>query len=403
MGCVSAVGAYGFSGLTLVLALVNMTACDRTPVNTPVTTRSGNEMTNTLQAGPHDVHALLMDQTLDAFRQGTLEGFKVQTDPPGVSLKANALAPAVYTSRVIETSFPFNELIPSTNVDVPEGAGFAVEVRVGRSNDNSWSPFYTFGSWGKAPVVEPKSVHSQHGAVQVDYFRSTQTFDRIQYRMHMSTSPLGRSPVMRRFALVYSHTTGDVALARARRETVDPGPRSGWERRLPVPWRSQLVEEPAIAGRLCSPTCVAMVMAYRGVDLPTGVVARAVYDEGHDIYGNWARAVQGAYTFGVPGYLMRFGDWDTVRQYIANDQPIIASVRIDKGQLSDDPARVSTGHLLVITGFDGNGNVYVNDPGVSSEQRGVMSHPMDDLAKIWLANGGVGYILLSRAGEEVGR
>lgn len=355
---------------------------------------------NKLRGGPDDVHGLSIDQTADVFRQGTFEGCKVQDDPPGVCPMAGAPASAVYTSRVIEPPFPFNELIPSCNVDVPEGAGFAMEVRVGRSDDDDWSPFYYLGSWGKAPLVEPKIVQSQHGLVHVDYFRSTQTFDRIQYRMHLSASTHGRSPAIRRFVLAYSHTTGDAGfLARGRREAGDAGPRSGWERRLPVPWRSQLGEEPAIAGRVCSPTCVAMVMAYRGVDRSTAEVARVAYDEENDIYGNWARAVQGAYCFGVPGYLMRFGNWDSVKRCIADGQPVIASVRIDRGQLSNEPSRVSTGHLLVITGFDGNGNVHVNDPVVSSSQQGVTRHPMDDLTKIWLAHGGVGYILLSPAQE----
>jgi hypothetical protein len=142
-----------------------------------------------------------------------------------------------------------------------------------------------------------------------------------------------------------------------------------------------------------------MVMSYRGVDQPTATLARVVYDEDNEIYGNWARAVQGAHTFGVPGYLMRFGDWDSVKRCIADGYPVIASVRIKKGQLSNEPERVSTGHLLVITGFDGNGNAHVNDPGVSSEQRGVTRHPLEDLAGIWLAHGGVGYILLPRTQE----
>jgi hypothetical protein len=219
----------------------------------------------------------------------------------------------------------------------------------------------------------------------------------------MSASPQKRSPVIRRFALICSNTMGDADIARSHRKTVDPGPRSGWARRLPVPWRSQLAEESAIAWEVCSPTSVAMVMAYRGVDRSTAEVARVLFDDDNDIYGNWAYAVQGAYSFGVSGYLMRFGDWDAVKKVIADGHPVIASVRIDRGQLSNEPERVSAGHLFVLTGFDGNGNVHVNDPGVSSEQRGVTTHPMEDLEKIWLANGGVGYILVSRTNDKNGR
>jgi hypothetical protein len=395
MGRAATVGVSMSSVAVFVLSLLAITACDEKPVTTPTITRIDNEGNNTLRGRDGDVHGLLIDETADVFKRGMLDGLEAMANPAGIGLERGASNVAAYTSRVVETPFPFNELIPSYNIDVPEGSGFMVEVRVGRGHDG-WSPFYYFGKWGAAGAMQDKTVRSEHGAVNIDYFQSSQTFDRVQYRVHLFPSPAGSSPMLRRFALAYSNTTDDAKRYQHLSEKRVPGSEKEWQRRLPVPWRSQLSEDAAIAGEVCSPTSVAMVMAYRGIDRPTAEVACAVYDVENKIYGNWARAVQGAYTFGVPGYLMRFGDWATVKACIGEGHPIIASIRIGKGQLSNQPRRVSGGHLIVIVGFDGNGNVHVNDPGVSSEQQGTMSHPIEDLTKVWLANGGVGYVLLPR-------
>ena len=61
-----------------------------------------------------------------------------------------------------------------------------------------------------------------------------------------------------------------------------------------MPFRSQKVERKEIRGRICSPTSVSMVLAYRGVDRPTEEVAQTIFDESNRIFGNWPRAVAGA-------------------------------------------------------------------------------------------------------------
>ena len=185
----------------------------------------------------------------------------------------------------------------------------------------------------------------------------------------------------------------DENLARQHRHPIDPGPQKRWARRLPVPFKSQISEDPEIRGQICSPVSVAMVLDYWGVRFKNASVRQAVWDPEYKIYGSWSRAIEAAYTFGLAGYLERFDDWNQVKHYIAADQALIASVKIAKGQLHSDPDRQSSGHLLVIAGFDEQGNVYVNDPAYSATAQGRTIYSQKEMEDIWLANGGLGYVL----------
>ncbi len=348
------------------------------------------------------MHGLIIDETTNVFRRSGTGKVSVTSRPPGVSIRTSP-APrprrgrfwrAAYTSRAIRTTFPFNEVVPSWNVDVPEGCGFRVELRVGRRKGDFWTPFYDLGSWASVPERRSGKLEDKHGLVDVDYFRSTQLFDRIQYRVHLHTDRPVFSPVLRRFALACSDTLGDGPPRRGRGRRALPGPRARWSRRLPVPFRSQALEHPKIRWSICSPTSVAMVMSYYGVDRPTDLMARLIYDRRNSIYGNWWRAVQGAYTFGVPGYLERFSDWDGVKRHLANGRPVIASIRVDKGQLRGAPYNYSGGHLLVIAGFDRRGNVHVNDPAARTPKKGLLTYAREDMETVWFDRRGVGYVLL---------
>ena len=355
---------------------------------------------NPLKGGPNDVHALILDQTAVVFRCGVLDGAEIVTDPAGITL-AQAAASAeskgerrgVYTSRVIAAAFPFNELVPSWNVDVAPGTGFRVDVRFGRERNDFWTAFFYLGTWGIVPEFDEKVLKSEHGIVDVDCFRSRETFDRLQYRVILATSEPARLPVVRRVALAYSNTLDDAELARRYRQPVDPGLKERWARRLPVPFRSQLAEDEKIRGSICSPTSTGMVMAYRGVDRPTAEMAALIYDAEYEMYGTWLRAVEGAYLCGVPGYIERFGDWNAVKRHISNGQPVIASIRAEAGELRGAPYRRSNGHLIVIVGFDADGNVHVNDPAARSPEQGITTYAREDMETVWLAHGGVGYIL----------
>jgi hypothetical protein len=155
--------------------------------------------------------------------------------------------------------------------------------------------------------------------------------------------------------------------------------------------RHQGREAPEIASRICSPTSVTMTLAYAGVSRPTAEVAAIVYDAEHDIYGNWNRAVQGAFLLGVPGYLLRVNDWPQASELLAEGTPLVISIAAKEGQLAGAPYASTAGHLLVLAGLDGAGGAIVFDPATPVGGETPRRYALADLETVWLRRGGVAY------------
>lgn len=349
------------------------------------------------QAGAPFRHELLIHDQKKHFN-GTVTHGRLEPAGTGVELQPPAGTQARYESRPIETAGKFNELVLSWNVATPAGAGFVVEARVGRRADDFWSPWLYFGDWGAPPTVADKCVKFDGGRMDIDYFKSDQRYDRLQYRILAMDSAADQSLLLDRFAICASDTTGLPDSWRPPPEAgnssrpLDP---ARWQHRLAVPWRSQKSEKPEIAGRICSPTSLAMVLAFRGIKLSTADVAAACYDPAHDIYGNWPRNVQAAYSLGAPGYLTRFSDWDSVRRMIQNDQPLVISIRVPRaGELRGAPYKTTDGHLIVLAGFDGAGNAEIDDPAATDATHGRVRYRIEDLEQVWMKNtGGLAYVI----------
>lgn len=304
------------------------------------------------------------------------------------------LAPgSVHTSEELAPADRFNEAVLSWNVTAAAEQSFVVEMRARLLSEQTWSPWLHVGDWGAAPALAERVTEFDGGRIDIDYFRAEQMCDRLQYRV---TAGGGDGPplVLERFAVCTSDLTG--------RPRAVPRPRPARARvfasnkRLPVPFRSQRVEQAEIAGRICSPTSVSMVLDYHGLPQPTRAVADACFDAAHDLYGVWPRNVQAAWTLGSPGYLTRFSDWAAVEQMIVAGRPLVISIRVrNEGDLRGAPYKTTAGHLIVLTGFDGEELVHVNDPAARTAEAGQARYHRADLEQVWMqATGGLTYVLL---------
>ncbi len=358
---------------------------------------------------PH-AHELIHHETAEAFRSGRCLDGRLEDAKKGRGVllggPSRARRPFVeYVSSALSGRAPFNEVLLSWNADVSADSAFTVELRVGRRDELGWSPYIYMGDWYTAEAILPEGervTKFDGGKVDVDVFRSPRRWDRFQYRLRAYSRAAPRSEAtleLRRVAVCLSDTTGlplapDESGAGAREASPRRWPRR-WIGRLDVPFRSQKEESAEIAARICSPTSVAMVMDYRGVSVPTTTVARRIYDATHDIYGNWPRAIQGAYSMGVPGYLRRFADWSDVAEMLDGGQPLIISIGVKEGQLTGAPYRSTSGHLLVLTGMDASGGIHVNDPAAPTQKQGRATYRRDELDEVWLRRGGTAYVLLA--------
>ena len=161
-----------------------------------------------------------------------------------------------------------------------------------------------------------------------------------------------------------------------------------------MPERSQRVEDPAIAGRICSPTSLAMVLAFHGHDLPTARVAAAVHDRGADLYGNWSFNVAFAASLGLEAEVVRCRAWAPVEDEVAAGRPVVLTHRYRPGEVAGAAIDGTAGHLIVLRGFDGQGDPIVNDP-AADPRRGApirRVYRRADLTRSWLGNArGVAY------------
>ncbi len=356
------------------------------------------------------VHRLIVHDKTGEFADGVL----AETDHPHTGGRAQLRLSVpgqrqsmarlgAYTSPIVTSEVRFNEVILSWNVDHSPGAGFVVAARMGAGADD-WSPFLRFGAGGAHPPEMETRTACSAGKVVVDIFRSRQRFDRIQYRLWAQGTDAQRPDVVGidRFFIVLSDTTDQRNPADVAHMPAPTAP-DAWQRRLSVPFRSQRSAPEAIAGQVCSPTSLSMVLAYRGCARPIAEVAERVFDEHDELFGNWPNAAQTAYDYGFPAHITRVTGWPQVERLIADGQPVIVSVTVRENELTGAPYRRTKGHLLVITGFDDAGNVLVNDPAGRTEEAGMTTYRRSDLEKVWLqTKAGTAYIIEPRPGVDPG-
>jgi hypothetical protein len=187
------------------------------------------------------------------------------------------------------------------------------------------------------------------------------------------------------------------------RYTDRPAVGGAWGTTLPVPERAQRdVEEDAarLGGQVCSPTCLAMVLAYHGSVYRTIDVARAAFDAGAQLYGNWpcntgaaARLLNGDGRGGWSAVVHMSG-FEPVEREIAAGRPVILSHRWERGDLEGAPVSRSNGHLIVVAGFTKDGNVVVNDPAAKTAGTVRRVYRRRELFRTWQIRGeGIAYLV----------
>jgi len=274
---------------------------------------------------------------------------------------------------------PAHRLVPAFSVLGDGVRGFRFELSAFAAG--AWSPWVAGASVGRARFPD-EVARSETLVCEIDEFVATPPAERVRVVLRVSADT--------RESLASPWCVSLSAWSPIGPE--EPPPAGG--ARLVVPAFSQMQEDAAIRHRVCSPTCVAMVLAYYGAPVAVADLAREMFQPELDIYGVWPAAVRAASRRGVAGYLLRFPDWAAAAWCLERGMPIIASVRYGAGELTGAAIAETSGHLLVLTGYAG-GDVFVNDPAAPRAAEVARRYRLDELRRIWLAGAGVGYVLFA--------
>jgi len=258
-------------------------------------------------------------------------------------------------------------------------APFSVRFELSARAHGAWSPWVASVGLGSAPFT-PLADAPPLG-VDVDVFRASAPIEAVRLRARV----LAPSPA----AIVGAPWLLTLSAA----DSAHPAPPAAADvARLAVPALSQMETDAAIARRICSPACVAMVLDFWRRPVPLAALAAEMFHPGTDLYGVWPAAVLAAGRRGIAGYLLRFPDWAAAAWCLEQGLPVIASIRYAAGELTNAAIPETSGHLIVLTGIDG-ASALVNDPAAPTSATVPRRYTIPELSHIWLTRTGVGYVL----------
>jgi hypothetical protein len=270
-------------------------------------------------------------------------------------------------------------LLPSLSVLTSSPPAFRFELST--KSAAGWSPWVAAETIGAASSFAPLPAAVDSVRCNIDVFLTSVPAERIRLRVRMNTAA----------AETMAAAPWLVALSAAASSSSD-GDGAAGTARLRVPALSQMEEPAAIRARVCSPTCLAMVLKYWGVETDVASVARAAFHPRLDIYGVWPSAIRVAGTLGVAGYLLKVPEWASAAWCLDHGMPLIVSVRYAPGELTGAAIDKTDGHLLVLIGYDGP-SVIVNDPAAPTRREVERRYRLDELRRVWLERTGVAYVL----------
>lgn len=303
------------------------------------------------------------------------------------------------TSPVISTAFNYKEAIASWNATTPDGAW--VEVQFRAQYGARWSKWYVLGIWASGTNnVARHSVNAQgddDGFVATDTFVSSnkkETTDKLQLKLRLFSANGTAVPRVQNASVAYSTSAPKSASVSVSHQVVRG-------KVLNVPECSQMVY-PDGGEVWCSPTSASMVVGYWSnspndpglCEARVRAAVEGVYDWVYDGHGNWPFNTAYAASQGHESYVARFTSLAEVDKYIAANVPVIMSIAWKKGELSGASIESTNGHLLVLVGFDTEGNPLVNDPASPTNADVRRTYLRSEFEPLWLqASGGTVYLI----------
>jgi hypothetical protein len=289
-------------------------------------------------------------------------------------------------------------------------------------SDVHWAKWYILGRWSSSDTdFHRTSVGGQgdaDGYVAIDTF-FTKDHPAVAYQLRLTLyrrAGLDATPTVSRYSAIASNLTNQKntfpSPTTMDGQTVDLGAPDP----LAFPSYSQELhhgEYPQFDSggeAWCSPTSSAMVVGYWGYAPPASdyqyvygdypnvtdpvvdFTARMVFDYHYDGAGNWPFNAAYAASQGLVADVTQLHNLREAEAFIKDGIPLVASVAWHSNQL-DTGIKSTNGHLMVIGGFTGNGDVIAYDPASSNDSTVRHVYDREQFERAWIpASGGIVYV-----------
>jgi hypothetical protein len=318
-------------------------------------------------------------------------------------------------ARVALASPPFAaegcaEAIASWAASTTPGTWVEIQLRaIYGERPTGW---YRIASWDSALAESRRSSFDAQrdadGRVATDTLLLNAPPDALQARALLCAAPgVGELPALESLAVCGTGEASDKVTrwqgdraTNSHLVTLSPG-----QPVIELPhYRSQYTYEGGAGW--CSPTCLSMALAYwhgRTADPRLAPFAAAscvpelavpmVYDPLYEGAGNWPMNTAYAASLGLVAYVTRLHSLGQLARWAAAGVPLVASLAWKPGELEGAPIEKSAGHLILITGVDGE-RIYVADPAAAHAEEVARSYRAEQLYARWQANSdGTVYII----------
>lgn len=304
------------------------------------------------------------------------ENVELNTQNNSICLSENELE-GYFTLKTQSFDEAFNRGLPSWNGSAPSNQYSSFKVLMQFNMPTGWSNWVTVGYWDKEIWASYGNTTFTGGKVNIDLVELNYYITEYRFKVLLKRNSYAYiSPEIKQlsFAVSDSKTTSNVNIS----EIVNDNPPEIF---VPTDFVYQYSVDSEIGGSICSPTTVSMILKSFDIEVDTYDFAVRTKDPYFGIFGVWPRVVQHASEYGVNGTVSRIRTWTEAYSVLESGGRIGMSVG----------KPLYTGHLIMLAGFDSNGNPIVHDPAKSKGYS--YKFNKQSLSESWFNKGGVAYVI----------
>jgi len=281
---------------------------------------------------------------------------------------------SVIVSKPVTAPFAFDSLVLSINAKLQKDSAILLQAAV--KTEKGWSGLYKLAYISTNYKKTFDAKEDEFAKVDIDTLVTKDPATHFKYQITI----LGKAKVnMLCAALTNAQGVYDEELAL---ETLDLK-----DFEIPVDPISQMeFEDRDLANKICSPAALTAVMNYYGKKTSLKEALCAVYDNNAKIYGTWPLNTAYAAQLGLNAFVVRCCSLAQAEGEIYKGRPLIVSLGYKKGGLKNAPLSATAGHLLIVTGFDKDGNVIALDPAAKTAADARRVYNRAQFAEAWLKN-----------------